>query len=57
MRKRLSKKLRKRLGLWWIEPIEETLREMDAKVPPVPQPAPSITLPSGFKPVIVPTGS
>jgi hypothetical protein len=55
--KKVNKKLRKFLGLWWIEPIEETLRERGI-VPykHVPQ-GPVGKLPAGFKPNIERTGN
>jgi hypothetical protein len=53
MRKKVNKKLRKFLGLWWIEPIEDTLKEMGKKpykwVPP--QPFRKLR-PGNFKPTI-----
>jgi hypothetical protein len=52
MRKRVTKKLRRRLGLWWIEPIDETLRELGKPVPKhIPSP-PMKKMPEGFKPRI-----
>ena len=45
----VNKKLRKFLGLWWIEPIEETLKERGIvpykHVPQKPLPR----LPAGYK--------
>ncbi len=53
----VDKKLRKFLGLWWIEPIDETIKDLGL-VPyrhvsrkPLPE------TPSGFKPNIQRTGS
>jgi hypothetical protein len=55
--KKVNKRLRKFLGLWWIEPIEETIKEL--RIAPyrhVPRrPAPK--LPPGFKPNIQRTGN
>ena len=55
--KSVNKKLRKFLGLWWIEPIEETLEERGIvpyrHVPRAPVPR----LPPGYKPTIQRTGN
>ena len=52
MRKKVNKKLRKLLGLWWIEPIEETLKETGKPIyRHVPSP-PMKKMPEGFKPRI-----
>jgi len=55
--RKVNKRLRKFLGLWWIEPIEETIQEL-GKVPyrHVPQ-APVPKLPPGFKPTTLRTGN
>jgi hypothetical protein len=49
---KVNKKLRKFLGLWWIEPIEETIKDLGL-VPYKHVPAgPPPKFRSGFKPVI-----
>jgi len=53
----VNKKLRKFLGLWWIEPIEETLKERGI-VPYRHVPQGQVPkLPPGFKPNIRRTGN
>ena len=52
MRRKVNKKLRRFLGLWWIEPIEETLREIGKPVPRQVPSRPMTKLPEGFKPRI-----
>ena len=47
--KKVNKRLRKFLGLWWIEPIEETLKERGI-VPYKHVPKEPLTkLPAGYK--------
>jgi hypothetical protein len=56
--KPVNKKLRTFLGLWWIEPIEETLKDLGIvpyrHVPQEPLPA---KVPPGIKPNIQRTGN
>ena len=54
----VNKNLRKFMGLWWIEPIEETIREM-GRVPykPVPKLPCRKFRPGNPRPKIEPTGN
>ena len=55
--KPVNKRLRRFLGLWWIEPIEETLKDLGIvpyrHIPREPLPK----VPTGFKPSIQRTGN
>jgi hypothetical protein len=58
MAKKVNKELRKFLGLWWIEPIEATIREM-GRVPyrHVPRQPCKKFRPGDYRPIVEPTGN